>query len=110
MKDWFLTRAFGLALPLIIGPLAFVLTQQLKSAIAVLDAAPPRVKQAVVLALSFLLAGAVKFAGGYLPSTCASADETLACVTALTDPEAMQVIVSALLAFALHAGRSRATE
>src|SRR5689334_23703862 len=109
MKDWFFTRAFGLALPLIIGPLAFILTQQLKSAIAALDTATPRVKQAVVVALSFLIAGALKFIGNYLPPICASTDEALACITALTDPEAMQVIVSALLAFVLHASRKPAT-
>jgi hypothetical protein len=105
MKDWFLTRAVGLALPLIIGPLAFLLTQQLKAAVAMLDAAPARVKQGVVIALSFVLAGAVKFVGGYLPPICASTDEALACVNALTNPEAMQVIVSALVAFTLHASR-----
>ena len=109
MKDWILTRAMGLALPLIIGPLAFIITQQLKAAIAALDTAPARVKQAVVVALSFILAGGVQFVGSYLPPICAAPSEPLTCLTALTDPEAVQVIVSALLAFALHSSRKTAS-
>lgn len=60
MKDWIVSRAIALALPLVIGPIAFILTQWLKRSIAALDAARPAVKQAVVLALSFVLAGVVK--------------------------------------------------
>ena len=61
MKAWIISRAAGLAIPLVLGPIAFVLTQWLKKSIAALDAASPRVKQAVVMALSFVLAGLVKF-------------------------------------------------
>lgn len=104
MKDWILTQALGLVLPLIVGPLAYLITQQLKLGIASLDAAPARLKQAFVLILSFLIAGAVKYAGSYLPPICAVAGDASACLTALTDPQAMQVIVSALLAYAIHAG------
>jgi succinate dehydrogenase hydrophobic anchor subunit len=60
MKDWIISRATGLVLPVVLGPLAFLLTQWLKQSIAALDAANPRVKQAVVLALSFVLAGVVR--------------------------------------------------
>src|SRR4051812_49647610 len=104
MKDWILNQALGLALPLIVGPLAYLITQQLKLAIASLDAAPARVKQAIVVTLSFLMAGIVKYAGSYLPPICGLAADAVACLTAVTDPQAMQVIVSALLAFAIHAG------
>lgn len=109
MKGWILTQALGLALPLIVGPLAYLITQQLKLGIAPLDAAPARVKQALVFALSFLIACAVKYAGSYLPPICAVAGDASACLTALTDPQAMQVIVSALLAYAIHAGTRKRT-
>jgi hypothetical protein len=102
MKDWILSRATGLVLPIVLGPLAFLLTQWLKKSIAALDAASPRVKQAVVLALSFVLAGAVKFAGTYLPPLCNSGSDAAGCLNAIADPQAMQVMLSALFAFVLH--------
>jgi hypothetical protein len=107
MKGWFVSRAIALAVPVVIGPLAFVLTQWLKRSIAVLDAARPHVKQAVVLALSFVLAGVVKYAGAYLPPLCDGGGDTVGCLNAIADPQAMQVIVAALVAFALHAGQQQ---
>jgi len=106
MKDWIVSRSLALAVPLVVGPLAFVLTQWLKRSIAVLDAARPAVKQAVVLALSFVLAGVVKYAGAYLPPLCGGGDAS-GCLNAIADPQAMQVIVAALLAYALHAGQQQ---
>jgi hypothetical protein len=107
MKDWIISRAMGISLPLVLGPIAFVLTQWLKRSIAALDAASPRVKQAVVMALSFVLAGAVKFGGTYLPPLCNAAGDTVACLNAIADPQAMQVMLSALFAFALHAAQQK---
>ena len=102
MKDWILSRATGLMLPVVLGPLAFVLTQWLKKSIAALDAASPRVKQAVVLALSFVLAGTVKFVGTYMPPICSGGSDSVDCLNAIADPQAMQVMLSALFAFVLH--------
>jgi hypothetical protein len=102
MKDWILSRATGLILPVVLGPLAFILTQWLKKSIAALDAASPSVKQAVVLALSFVLAGAVKFVGSYLPPLCSGGSDSVGCLNAIADPQAMQVMLSALFAFVLH--------
>ena len=107
MRDWIISRATGLVLPVVLGPLAFLLTQWLKKSIAALDAANPRTKQAVVLAMSFLLAGVVKFAGSYLPAGCTSADVQL-CANAIADPQAMQVMLAALFAYVLHASRATA--
>jgi hypothetical protein len=107
MKDWIVSRAIALAVPVVVGPLAFVLTQWLKRSIAVLDAARPAVKQAVVLALSFVLAGVVKYAGAYLPPLCDGGSDAAGCLSAIADPQAMQVIVAALLAYALHAGQQQ---
>jgi hypothetical protein len=107
MKDWIISRAMGLSLPLVLGPIAFVLTQWLKKSIATLDAASPRVKQAVVMALSFVLAGAVKFAGTYMPPFCSAASDAVGCLNAIADPQAMQVMLSALFAFALHAAQQK---
>src|ERR1019366_6137570 len=102
MKDWIISQATGLVLPVVLGPLAFLLTQWLKQSIAALDAASPRVKQAVVLALSFVLAGAVKSVGSYLRPLCGGGSGSVGCLNAIADPQAMQVMLSALFAFVLH--------
>src|ERR1051325_2629551 len=107
MKDWIISRALGLALPLVLGPIAFVVTQWLKRSIAALDAANPRVKQGVVMALSFVLAGVVKYVGGYLPPLCQAGSDTVGCLNAVADPQAMQVMLSALFAYALHSAQQR---
>jgi hypothetical protein len=106
MKDWIISRAAGLVIPLVLGPIAYLITQWLKQSIVQIDQASPRIKQAVVIALSFLLAGAVKLGGSYLPPLCGSAD-TLGCLNAIADPQAIQVMLSALFAFALHAAQQK---
>src|ERR1043166_5422100 len=107
MKEWIISRAMGLALPVVLGPLAFLITQWLKKSIAALDAASPQVKQGVVIALSFLLAGVVKYAGGYLPPLCAGGTDAVGCLNAIADPQAMQGMLSALFAYALHAAQEK---
>jgi hypothetical protein len=107
MKEWIISRAMGLTLPVVLGPIAFVLTQWLKKSIAALDAASPRVKQAVVMALSFVLAGLVKFAGTYLPPLCDAGSDAVGCLNAIADPQAMQVMLSALFAYVLHASQQK---
>jgi hypothetical protein len=107
MRDWFVSRAAGLVIPVVLGPMAFVITQWLKKSIALLDAANPRIKQAVVMALTFVLAGAVKFAGTFLPPLCDAGTDVSGCLNAIADPQAMQVMLSALFAFALHAAQQK---
>ena len=107
MQAWIISRAAGLIIPLMLGPMAFVITQWLKKTIAALDAASPRIKQAVVMALSFVLAGLVKFAGTYLPPLCDAGADAIGCLNAIADPQAMHVMLSALFAFALHAAQQK---
>ena len=107
MKEWFISRAIGLALPVVLGPLAFMLTQWLKKSIAALDAASPGVKQGVVIALSFVLAGAVKYVGSFLPPLCSVGSDSVGCLNAIADPQAMQVMLSALFAYVLHASQRK---
>lgn len=107
MKDFILSRAAGLLLPLIVGPLAFLLTQWLKAGITAIDRAPAHVKQAIVLALSFVLAGIVKMFGAYLPGVCIVGDDPASCLNALANPDALKIILSALIAFAIHAGQKQ---
>ena len=108
MKGWIVSHAAGLVIPVVLGPIAFLLTQWLKRSIATLDAANPRVKQATVMALSFALAGVVKFAGSCLPPICGVGSDALGCLNAIADPQAMQVILSAFFAYALHSAQQKA--
>jgi hypothetical protein len=107
MQSWILSHTAPFVIPLILGPIAFLLTQKLKGGIAALDAANPKVKQAFVMALTFVLAGAVKYIGTYLPPLCSAGSDALGCLNAIADPQAMQVILSALFAYALHASRQK---
>ena len=109
MKEWIISRAMGLVLPVVLGPIAYVVTQWLKKSIAALDAASSRVKQGVVIALSFLLAGAVKYVGSYLPALCTAGSDAVGCLNAIADPQAMQVMLSALFAYVLHASQKSVT-
>lgn len=103
MKNWLTSQALSLVLPLLIGQLAYLGTKGLKAGVTAIDNASPHVKQAIVVALSFILTAAVKMFGQYLPLSCgtAGADPT-ACLTALADPGALTVIISALVAVARH--------
>jgi hypothetical protein len=107
MKSWIISRAAGLAIPLVLGPIAFLVTQWLKRSIAALDGAQPPVKQAVVVALTFVLAGVVKFSGSYLPPLCDAGTDAIGCLNAIADPQAMQVMLAALFAYVLHAAKKQ---
>lgn len=103
MRDWISNQAISLALPLILGPLTYVVMKYMKQGITAIDNAPPHVKQAIVLVLSFVLAGLVKAFGQFLPGSCATNDNSVDCLNAIANPDALKVILSALIAFALHA-------
>jgi hypothetical protein len=107
MKDWIISRAEGLVIPLVLGPLSFLITQWLKRSISAIDEANPQVKQAIVVVLSFAMAGIVRFAGPYLPAICDTGPDAMGCLSAIADPQAMQVMLSALFAYALHASRKK---
>jgi hypothetical protein len=65
------------------------------------------VKQAVLMTFSFVLAGLVKFAVTYLPPLCDAGADAIGCLNAITDPQAMQVMLSALFAYVLHASQQK---
>lgn len=107
MTNWLAQQALSIALPLIIGPLAFAITQWLKSQIWSLEKASAPTKQAVALVLSFLLAGLVKVFGDALPGVCILADDPITCLNALTNPSAMSVLLSAVIAHVIHSGKKQ---
>lgn len=106
MKDWILTHALGILVPVLIAPLAYVVVQNLKAFITALDRAPAWVKQGVVLLIVTLLSAVAQMAGVVLPDTCASGDRST-CLTALTDTNAMKILLTGILTMLVHAGKKQ---
>jgi hypothetical protein len=104
VKSWLTNQAIALVLPILVGQLAYLGTKALKASVTAIDNASPHVKQTIVVALSFILTAGVKVFGQYLPGACVvgAADDPLGCLTALANPGALTVIVSALVAIARH--------
>lgn len=103
MKGWLTNQAVALVLPLLVGQLAYLATKWLKSGVTMINTASPHVKQMIVVTLSLVITGAVKAFGQYLPGACTTtAADPTACLTALTDPGALTVLISALVAVVRH--------
>lgn len=47
------------------------------------------------------------FAGSYLPPLCDAGTDAIGCLNAIADPPAMQVMLSALFAYVLHAAKKQ---
>ncbi len=106
MKHAILSPLIQLVLPLIVGAVVYRLTELLKSAVSAIDGMNATGKQAVVVTLSALLAVAVKFFGDYLPSVCILGDDPVTCLTALTEPSALKILVTAVVAAVIHSGKT----
>lgn len=100
--NWIQSHTITLVLPLVLGILSKKGVDLLKGVIVALDKASPTVKQATAVALSFLLAGVAHWIGAYLPTAClGSSPDGSACLTALTDPSALSVLLGGLIAIAM---------
>jgi len=87
-----------LALPLIVGTLTFGALQGLKRASQVVDRQPALIKRAVALGIAFVVTIVAERLG--VPSPC-SLSAAEACLSQLT-PSAVQALVGALVAMAMH--------
>jgi hypothetical protein len=90
--------ALSLALPLIIGPLTFVVMQGLKTVSAAVDALPPTAKRFAVAGIAVGLSLVGQATGLNLACT---PDAGTTCLE-LLDADAVKAILSAAIAFALH--------
>lgn len=105
MKHAILSPLVQLVMPLLIGALVYKLTEVLKATVVVISDMSATKKQAVVVALSALLAVAVKFFGDYLPGVCVLGDDPVTCLTALTEPGALKILLTAMVATVIHRGK-----
>ena len=90
------TLALSLLLPVIVGPVTFVVMQALKRLSAWVDAQSPTVKRFAVALIAFGLTLAGKLTGVDIPC-----EPEANCLVAL-DQDAVRAVVGAALAFALH--------
>ena len=99
----FLTnKLMMLFLPLILGPLTFIIMEGLKRASAAIDASPTWLKQFTVVFIASLIAWLASTLGFTLP--CLSGTEGCSLVD-LNEP-AIKTALTALVAFVTHYGNS----
>lgn len=103
MKNFLIAQLLPIVLPLVLGQVATFVVRWLKQGIAALDRAPDTVKRAVLLGVSFVLGGIahVVTTPGVLPNACVLGDAAQ-CLAALADPNAVTVILTAVIAHVLH--------
>lgn len=90
-------------LPLIVGPLTFVVMQGLKALSGTIDALPPVAKRVAVMVVAIALT-ALGAASG-VDFQC-DVDAGVNCLTTL-DKDAMKAVVGAALAYALHFAKTK---
>ena len=106
MKDFVLMKLLGLAVPLLIGPLAYVAMRYLKRGMTIIDAQSPAVKRILLFAVSFVLVLGTQALGLTLPAECVRGEDGLfgpACFDVLSAPVFMKTVVAALLGHVMHA-------
>jgi hypothetical protein len=107
MRHAILSPLIQLVLPLIVGAFVYKLTEVLKGAVTAISNMSATKKQAVVVTLSALLAVAVKFFGDYLPGVCVLGDDPVTCLTALTEPSALKILLTAIVATVIHSVKAK---
>ena len=93
------------AIPLLLGPLTFVVMQQLKILSGVVDTMPAAIKRFMVAGIAVVLTVASKAAGVEL---ACDADAASSCLAAL-DQDAVRAMLAAGVAYLLHLAKKKPT-
>lgn len=101
MRNMILTAA----VPLLLGPLTFVVMQQLKILSTMVDTLPVTAKRFAVAAIAVLLTVVSKSAGVEL---ACDANAVESCLTTL-DQDAVRAALATGVAYLLHVGRKKTT-
>ena len=96
----FITNAL---LPLIVGPLTFVVMQGLKALSVTVDALPPVAKRVAVMVIAIALTALGALSGVDLQC---SVDSGVNCLNTL-DKDAVKAVVGAALAYVLHFAKTK---
>lgn len=97
---WIQAKAFDFVLPMLLGPLVYVLFKQLKNLSTWIDAQNPLIKRSLVVAVAILVTAASNLLGQ--PISCdVNATEVSECLGQLT-PEVLKAILASGTAMLLH--------
>lgn len=99
MRDWMTWKAIGLALPVVLGPLSYILMGLLKTAAAFVDRQPAFLQRGMVILIAAMIATVANIAGADLPCL----NDAAGCSLADLDRTAVQAILGSLVAMAMHA-------
>jgi len=100
-------KVLGWVLPMVLGPIVYVVSRELLNLSQRVDDLPPFFKRCVVIAISVIVSavfGALKLTA---PAECINISDAVgaaqACAVALSAKVPLQGVVAALVAFAIHA-------
>lgn len=98
--NWLQTQAYNFVLPMLLGPLVYLLVRGLKNASTWIDGQNPAIKRTLVVAVAILVTAASNLVGQ--PITCDTAAANAAdCLNQVT-PEILKAILASGTAFLLH--------
>lgn len=95
-------KILGWVLPLVLGPIVYVVARSALNAHTAIDDLPPILKRIAVGALGIAITVAAQALGVVLPPECVDA-ASRECATALNAPAVVQGVTVALVAIIMHA-------
>lgn len=105
METWILGKALPIIVTLLVGVLSKKGVDVLKGWVAAFDNSSARFKQITAVVFALVITLAVKLIGNLLPPGCLGDSPTIdTCLTALTDPSALQILLAGLAAIAMKHG------
>lgn len=101
MRDWLTWKAIAVAVPVVIGPLAYLLMGAIKTVAAFVDRQPAFLQRGMVVVIAFVIATVAQLTGTDL----ACVDTAVGCTLRDLDRPAVEAILGAAVAMAMHALR-----
>lgn len=92
----------GLVLPILLGPIVYVVARQALNIHDAVDGLPPIAKRVIVTILGAAIVVAFNALGLTLPSECISDPSAAECATALSAPAMLKGITGAVVAMIMH--------
>ena len=103
MKLAIATQVLGWILPVVLGPIVYILAREVLNAHRKIDDLPPAFKRVAVVALGSLVAAVLNVLEIAPPPECVSDAATEACAQALNVPTVVRGATASAVAMILHA-------
>lgn len=101
MKDWLTWKGIALALPVVLGPLTYLVMAWLKVLATVIDRSPAVVQRAAVVVIAVCIAAAAEWTGVKLE--CVGQEP--GCTLADVDVPLVKAVLGSVVAMVMHAMR-----